>query len=146
MTRSPREANAAPAALADLHLGEDAGELAADRAGHGAGDLHDRGVEALTGLDADGEHVERVGEALGQLLLALGAHVVDEEVGEEEPEDAGADGDDEAADRQAEEDDREEGEQGQADGLGRHDPLEVPPGGVARLVEGAQDPAGGPAG
>ena len=51
----------------------------------GAGDLEDRGVEALTGLDADGEHVERVGQALPHLLLPLQASVVEEEVGRKKP-------------------------------------------------------------
>jgi len=50
------------AGLADLDLGEDPGELAGNGSVHGPGDLQQRAVEALSGLDADGEHVECVGQ------------------------------------------------------------------------------------
>src|SRR2546429_5719876 len=48
-----------------------------------AGDLGQRPVEALSGLDADGQGVQDVGQGGPQAVLALDADVVDGEVGAE---------------------------------------------------------------
>ena len=59
------------AALADLHLPQDPGELLGQRALGVAGHLLDGRVEAEAGLDADGEQVDGVGEVALQSLGAL---------------------------------------------------------------------------
>ena len=56
------------AALADAHLAERQRELVGERAVHVLRELRHRAVEAETGLDADGEQVERVGKLAAQLL------------------------------------------------------------------------------
>ena len=66
---------------AGADLAEHAGELVLQRTGHG----HDRAVERLleteTGLDADHEQVEHVGQLPADLLLTLGDAAVEHRVG-----------------------------------------------------------------
>ena len=96
--RRPWSGRPAPAAprvrrLADLHLLQRAGELGGQRPIGVARHLGERGVEAETGLHADGEHVHRVRQRQPDARLPLEARVVQQHVGQEE-----ADG---AADRRA---------------------------------------------
>ncbi len=84
MVRSPRDAKASPRDLpiwiSDSTRANSPPIGPVTVARH----LEDGRVESLTGLDTDGEHVERVGEPLAQLLLALGPRVVDQQVRQEE--------------------------------------------------------------
>ena len=132
------------AGVADLDLRQHAGELAGDRPLDRAGDLQQRAVEALAGLHADGEHVERVGEAGPQLVLALQACVVDEQVREEQARCAGEDGDDHAGQGEAAEEQADDREEEHRDALGPEDPLDRPVRRVAGDVEHLGEPVGGP--
>ena len=72
------------AALADAHLVERERELLAERPFDLLGDLHDGGVEAEAGLDADGEQVECVREILAKPLLTRADLLVEDEVRSDE--------------------------------------------------------------
>ena len=67
LVRSPRARMASDAAAADLHLLEDALELAGQRPVGVAGHLLQGGVEAEPGLDRDGHQVDGIGQGLLQL-------------------------------------------------------------------------------
>ena len=86
LVRSPSAAQRVGAALADLHLAQHPGELVGERALGVAGHLLDGGVEAESGLDADGEQVDGVGEVALQPLGALVGALVEVEVRGEEAE------------------------------------------------------------
>ena len=81
------------AALADLHLAQHPGELLCERPGRVAGHLLKGGVEAEAGLDRDRQQVDRVREALLDLVLPVVGALVEEHVRSEVAE-RNADGDD----------------------------------------------------
>ena len=62
-------------------LAQHAGELVGQRAGHGGDGAVERLLEAETGLDADGEQVEHVGQLDPDLVLALLDLAVEDGVG-----------------------------------------------------------------
>ena len=78
--RSASFLSAVLAALADPHLVERQRELLAERPLELLRDLHDGGVEAEAGLDADGKQVERIRKIGAEPLLASADLLVEDEV------------------------------------------------------------------
>ena len=89
------------AALADPHLAERERELLGERAFHVLGQLGDRAVEAETGLDRDGEQVERVRQLRADRLAALARPHRDDEARGDEADAAESDRKRERRDRAA---------------------------------------------
>src|SRR5256714_343949 len=131
------------ARLADAHLLEYPGGLAGHWPPAVAGDLGQRPVEALPGLDADGQGVQDVGQRGPQAVLALDADVVDGQVGAEEAEREPAEGGEQqrraAAQHQAQQR-AAAGPGEQTDALGRDHPFDRPGRRVAGAVELALQP------
>jgi hypothetical protein len=130
----------------NLHLLEDAGELAGHRSAAVPGELGQGGVEAQTGLDADRQRIEDVGQRAGDLLLPVVRELVDDQVGGEEPADGAEHSAAERAQATAEEqpdDGADDAEDDQAEALDLEDAIDRPVRRVTRVVEPPTQPGQG---
>ena len=132
------------AALSELHLTEDPGELLGERPAGVAGHLLNGGVEAEAGLHADRQQVDGIGQRASYLLGPVVGLLVEPEVRRDEP-DQGAAGTQREVDERAGRDEQRVGDAAHGEHHGRHhlerdDPVDGQVPRVAGEVELVTDP------